>query len=174
MSRIERILAIFVAVTVILFVLFSAGILPLGVVSQVVSASMLLTWLIILSQVFMFPSADTKTPAASAVFQGSSDGEWLPVVNGGSDGIWIRRMPAGEKRDFLLHLKQSDDEERAQAWANLSIGWKGHCITGVNGWKGNRCDSRELLPYSRDAVYSCCLRNPDLFAHYAGRLQKTL
>jgi|GEM_PF-5477797 len=174
MSTVGRILLIFIIVAGILFLLSFTGVVPPDTSSKLISASMLFTWLVVLSRGFLFRSTGAGSPAASAVFQGSSDGEWLSVVDGGSDGIWIRWMSDKEKRDFLLHLQQSDDEERARAWANLTIGWKGHCITGVNGWKGSRCDSHELLPYSQDAVYSCCLRNPELFAYYAGRLQKAL
>ena len=172
MDPIGRILLIFGLVAGALLLLSATGVLPPSMGSKLIMASMLLTWLVMLSRGFLFRAADRGR--ASAVFQGNSDGEWLPVLDSSPDGIWIRRMADQEKQNLLLHLKQSDDEERARAWANVSIGWKGHCATGVNGWKGNRCSDDALLPYSRDAVYSCCLRNPDLFTHYAGRLQKTL
>ena len=172
MDPVGRILLIFGLVAGGILLLFATGVLPPGTGSKLIMASMLLTWLAMLSRGFLFRATDGGR--ASAVFQGSSNGEWLPVLDNSLDGIWIKRMTDQEKRSFLLHLKESDDEERAQAWANVSIGWKGHCATGVNGWKGNRCADDALRSYSRDAVYSCCLRNPDLFAHYAGRLQKTL
>jgi hypothetical protein len=173
-SNIGRILLIFIIVVSIIFLLSIVGVLPPGTGSRLLAASMLLTWLAVLSRSLLFRSMDEGQGTASAVFQGSSDGEWLPVLDNAPEGLWIRRMTDEEKRNFLLHLKKSADKERAQSWANAAIGWKGHCIFGVSGWKGRQCDSGELLPYSHDAVYSCCLRNPDLFAHYAGRLQKTV
>ena len=172
MDPVGRILLIFGLAAGGLLLLSATGILPPGMGSKLIMASMLLTWLVMLSRGFLFRATDKGR--ASAIFQGSPNGEWLPVLNNNPDGIWIRHMTNQEKQEFLLHLKQSDNEERARAWANASIGWKGHYATGVSGWKGNRCADDALLPYSRDAVYSCCLRTPDLFAHYAGRLQKTL
>ena len=174
MSNVGRILLIFAVGTGIIVLLSIMGILPPGMSGKLISASMLLTWLAVLSRGFLFRSVSVNYPGASAVFQGNSDGEWLPVLENRPDGLWIRRMTDEEKRNFLLHLRQSDDEKRARAWANISIGWKGHSTTGVSGWRGKHCDSGEFLPYSKDAVYSCYLRNPDLFAHYAGRLQKTI
>ena len=174
MDPIGRILLIFGLVAGVLLLLFATGVLPPSMGSKLIMASMLLTWLVMLSRGFLFRAANGGRVAASAVFQGSSDGEWLPVLDNSPDGIWITPMTKQEKQGFLLLLEQSDDAERAQAWAEVTIGWRGHCATGVNGWKGNRCAADALLPYSRDAVRDCCLRNPDLFTHYVGRLQKTL
>ena len=172
MTNTGRILVVFACVAGVLVLLSSLGAIPPGTGSRLIIASMLLTWLAMLGRGFLFRSDDENR--LPTVFQGSADGEWLPVLDNSADGLWIRRMSNTEKQSFLRRLKQSGSEDQAKAWADISIGWKGHCASGVNGWKGRRCKSGELLPYSPDAVYSCCLRNPDLFAHYAGRLQKTL
>ena len=173
MDRFERVLLIFLAACGILLGLGALGIVPMAVVGKVASASMLLLWLALMSRRALFTRMEKGRPAAT-VFRGDMNGEWLPLLHPQGPGIWIAALSDAEKLEFLAHIGQSDPQEQARAWADIVVGWKGHCPGGVDGWKGRTCGSRDELPYSGDAVYVCCMKHPDLFTLYAKRLQKSI
>lgn len=170
MGWLERVLIAFFLVLAAIVLLGVMGVIQPYTGFKLASLTMLLTWLVVLlKRVFIFGH---RRPLH---LQGSTDGEWIPALEGARSGIWITRLSRGEKRRFLTLLQQSDtNEDRATAWAGVCIGWKGHCLNGIDGWKGHSCAKRNELPFSFDNVYSCCLRNPELFAHYASKLRHSI
>ena len=171
MDRFERVLLIFLAACCILLGLGALGIVPLPVVGKAASVSILLLWLALMSRRALFTRME-KGRSSAVVFRGDTNGEWLPLLHPQGPGIWIAALSDAEKRNFLALLEQSDPQEKARAWADIVVGWKGHCPDGVDGWKGGACGSGDELPFSGDAVYVCCMKHPDLFTLYAKRLRK--